>query len=79
MIGGGAGSVEDLHAQGWLIDPMPAGIARAFRLTARNSTRMEGYCRSSVLAGYAHLHFRSASGFAKRFVEACARVERSFV
>jgi len=61
------------------IDPMPAGIARAFRLTARHGTRMEGYCRGSVLAGYAHLHFRSASGFAKRFVEACARVERSFV
>jgi cobyrinic acid a,c-diamide synthase len=57
------------------IDPMPDEIARCFRLHAKNGTREEGYALGSVLAGYAHLHFRSSPGFAARFVDACAQAQ----
>jgi cobyrinic acid a,c-diamide synthase len=54
------------------IDPMPSTVRRGFTLHGSPSGRGEGYIGGSALAGYTHLHFRSALGFAARFVEACA-------
>jgi cobyrinic acid a,c-diamide synthase len=48
------------------IDPMPAGICRAYRSPA------EGYSIHSTLGSYIHLHFLFCPGFAERFVEHCA-------
>lgn len=48
------------------IDPMPEGIARAYREPA------EGYRWNSVLASYIHLHFLSCRTFAEQFVQHCA-------
>jgi cobyrinic acid a,c-diamide synthase len=61
------------------IQPMPADIGRCFRLNATHGTRTEGYHHGSVLAGYAHLHFRSLPAFAMRFVDACARTQKCIV
>ena len=44
------------------IDPMPAGIRRAYKEPA------EGYMVNSVLGSYIHLHFLSCPAFAERFV-----------
>jgi cobyrinic acid a,c-diamide synthase len=55
------------------IDGMAPDIGRCFRLHGSADSRLEGYKMGSVLAGYAHLHFRSAPDFAKRFVRACCR------
>lgn len=55
------------------IDPMPPEICRCFSLHGSRGERREGYASGSVLAGYAHLHFRSSPEFASRFVEACCR------
>jgi cobyrinic acid a,c-diamide synthase len=54
------------------IDGMPVGTRRCLRLHGSHGTREEGYRTASVLAGYAHLHFRSCPEFAARFVQACA-------
>ena len=48
------------------IDPMPEGIARAYREPS------EGYRWNSVLASYIHLHFLSCPTFAEQFVQYCA-------
>ena len=48
------------------MDPMPAGICRAYLSPA------EGYRIHSVLGSYIHLHFLSCPGFAERFVDCCA-------
>ena len=84
--------VEALEDTGWLrpgeharghefryseIDPMPAYVARTFRLTGRHGMRAEGYRQGSALAGYAHLHFASLPAFATRFVQTCARTRES--
>lgn len=53
------------------IDAMPPGVHRCFILHGDDGAREEGYANGSVLAGYAHLHFRSSPEFARRFVEAC--------
>ena len=45
------------------IDPMPAEVGRC----------LEGYYAGSVLAGYAHFHFRSCPSFAAHFVQASAQ------
>ena len=55
------------------IDGMAPEIGRCFRLHGAKDSRLEGYTQASVLAGYAHLHFRSAPDFARRFVHACRR------
>jgi cobyrinic acid a,c-diamide synthase len=55
------------------IDGMASEIGRCFRLHGAKDSRLEGYTMGSVLAGYAHLHFRSAPDFASRFVQACCR------
>jgi cobyrinic acid a,c-diamide synthase len=52
---------------------MAPEIGRCFRLHGAKDSRLEGYTMGSVLAGYAHLHFRSAPDFAGRFVRACCR------
>jgi cobyrinic acid a,c-diamide synthase len=54
------------------IDAMPPSIPRRFRLYGNSGMREEGYTTGSVLAGYAHLHFRSSPDFARRFVGACS-------
>ena len=54
------------------IDPMPAAVPRCLVLRNGRAERAEGYAAGSVLAGYAHLHFRSSPDFARRFVHACA-------
>lgn len=54
------------------IDEMPAEMRRCWCLHSSHGARAEGYRTESVLAGYAHLHFRSCPDFATRFVEACA-------
>jgi len=53
------------------IDGMAPEIGRSFRLHGAKDSRLEGYAMGSVLAGYAHLHFRSAPDFARRFVRGC--------
>jgi len=54
-----------------LIDPMPPSVARYFTLHGRRGEQGEGYCVGRVLAGYAHLHFRSCPDFVTRFVQSC--------
>jgi cobyrinic acid a,c-diamide synthase len=54
------------------IDAMPPDVPRCFTLQGSRGARAEGYTARNVLAGYAHLHFRSSPEFAARFVEACA-------
>ena len=54
------------------IDAMTPSIARRFRVHQKSGFRDEGYAAGSVLAGYTHLHFRSAPPFARRFVGACS-------
>jgi cobyrinic acid a,c-diamide synthase len=54
------------------IDEMAPSIARRLRVFQKSGTREEGYAAGSVLAGYIHLHFRSAPAFARRFVGACS-------
>ena len=58
------------------IDAMPPEIGRCLTLNNTHGARQEGYRAGSVLAGYAHLHFRSCPDFAARFVEACATYKR---
>ena len=53
------------------IDGMPASISRCLRLRTGDKTRDDGYAIGSVLGGYSHLHFRSSSDFASRFIDAC--------
>jgi cobyrinic acid a,c-diamide synthase len=52
---------------------MAPAIGTCFRLHGAADSRLEGYTRGSVLAGYPHLLFRSAPEFAGRFVRACRR------
>jgi cobyrinic acid a,c-diamide synthase len=58
------------------IDSMPPEIERCLTLNNTHGVRQEGYRVGSVLAGYAHVHFRSCPDFAARFVEACATHKR---
>jgi cobyrinic acid a,c-diamide synthase len=53
------------------IDEMPPSVRRCLRLCANGKSREDGYAIGSVLAGYAHLHFRSLPNFASGFVHAC--------
>jgi cobyrinic acid a,c-diamide synthase len=59
------------------IDAMPPEVRRCFALHGSRDERKEGYVAGSVLAGYAHLHFRSAPEFAARFVQACIQYRTS--
>jgi cobyrinic acid a,c-diamide synthase len=59
------------------IDEMPPDVRRCFILHGSRGGREEGYTIGSVLAGYAHVHFRSAPEFAARFVQACIQYRAS--
>lgn len=61
------------------VDGMPPEIHRHLRLHGSSGSREEGYGTASVLAGYAHLHFRSCPQFAARFMEVCARTRLTLI
>jgi cobyrinic acid a,c-diamide synthase len=55
------------------LDPVPASIARVYRLRRRGGEEhAEGYRIGNALLSYVHLHFASNPEFARHFVEACA-------
>lgn len=58
------------------IDPMPAAVARSYRIKARrpsDASNLEGYIINNCLASYIHLHFLSNPGFIARWLENCLR------
>jgi cobyrinic acid a,c-diamide synthase len=56
------------------VDPVPEGVARAYRITQRGAERRaEGYLVGRTLMSYVHLHFASNPALAPSLVAACAR------
>jgi len=59
------------------LDPVPASIARAYRLRRRGGEDGdEGYRIQNTLMSYVHLHFGSNPDLADGFVRACAEARR---
>jgi cobyrinic acid a,c-diamide synthase len=55
------------------VDPVPEGVARAYRITQRGAERRaEGYLVGRTLMSYVHLHFASNPALAPSLVAACA-------
>jgi cobyrinic acid a,c-diamide synthase len=71
---GSAGAVargHEFHCS--TLDPVPAGVERAYRIEQRGAPRRaEGYLVGRTLMSYVHLHFASNPALAGGFVAACA-------
>ena len=66
---------HEFHYSEIVGEPGPiAGVELAYELHGRKfeSPRNEGFMAGQVLASYVHLHWGSAPGAARRFVERCA-------
>jgi cobyrinic acid a,c-diamide synthase len=68
---GGRARGHEFHLSS--MDPVPARVTRAWRLTAPGGApRDEGYLVGRALLTYAHLHFGSNPALAPAFVTACS-------